>query len=352
MLQHSKAMVHSGVQTAQRATDLLGFLSQRPVDRARTGQTPHHVIHRQNKAALRYFPPSGQARHQPLFISMPLINTWTVFDLLPERSVIAALVSAGVPVYLLDWGRPGPEDREVRLTDLVDVLLPRAVDRAMRHARDHHGATAMDALGYCVGGTFLAISLARRAGPVRRMALLAAPIDFHTSGRLSTWAQGETFPVDDIVDGLGNFPRELMAMSFKYLRPTGTVAKYKSLWQRGGDEGFRTLWAAMEQWSGDNVDFPGESYREYVRSCYFDNALMTGAWTMAGRPVALSEATMPAVAFAAGGDHICPPEAAFGLDAAWGGPVRTETLRGGHVGVCIGRSLQRALLSWLAEDIA
>jgi len=335
------------LDTLQQTADLAAWLARDPVARARTGQQPHAVIHRQNKAALRYFAPAHDRGRTPLFISMPLINTWNIFDLLPGRSVVGALVQADLPVYLLDWGRPGPEDQAVRLADLVDDLLPRAADRALRHARQHGGAQALDALGYCVGGTFLAIALARDPGPFQRMGLLAAPIDFHASGRLSTWARPETFPLDDIIDGFGNFPRALMRGSFAMLRPTGQVAKYKGLLDRGQDPAFRSLWAAMEQWNTDNVDFPGETYREYLRRCYFDNALVAGGWSLAGSPVDLGAARLPAMALAAESDHICPPAAAFGLARTWGGPVQTRLIPGGHVGVCVSPRLPRALLDWL-----
>ncbi len=348
----SADVMQAALEGGRKALDLARFLADDPVARAPTGQTPHAIIHRQNKASLRYFAPTpGVAPRTPVFISMPLINTWTIFDLLPDRSVVGALLGAGAPVYLLDWGRPGPEDAAVPMSGLVDDLLPRAIDRSQRHALAHHGTHDLDGLGYCVGGTFLAISLARHPAMLRRLALLAAPIDFHASGRLSTWAHPDTFPLDDIVDGFGNFPRQLMASSFAWLRPAGQLARGRSLWKRGDDPAFLRLWAAMEQWNGDNVDFPGETYREYVRRCYFDNALMPAApaWIMAGRPVDLSQVRVPAVAFAASDDHICPPAAAFGLQQAWGGPVRTETLRGGHVGVCIGKALPGALTRWADE---
>lgn len=329
-----------------------------PVESVRTGQTPHAVVFRQNKARVRYFPARGAVTHAPLFVSMPLINTWTVFDLLPGQSVVEALVDGGVPVYLLDWGRPGPEDRHQTLADVIDGILVRCLRRATRHARAAGtlpADQALDALGYCVGGTFLSVALARHPGLARRMALLAAPIDFHRSERLSTWADPATFPLDALVDGLGNFPADLMKASFALLKPTSQVAKYKGLWDRWERAGFRDTWAAMEQWSEDNVDFPGEAYREYVRRCYFDNALMTGSWSLAGRPVDLSQGTIPALCLAASSDHIAPPAAAFGLAEAWGGPVQTRTLRGGHVGVCIKpntrpTALPQVLLSWLTGD--
>ena len=329
----------------------LAWLAQDPVRGARTGQSPHAILHRQNKAALRYFPPQGAARHRPVLVSMPLINTWNIFDLLPGKSVVERLVQAGVPVYLLDWGRPGPEDQALPFAWHTDEALPRAFDRASRHARaaGHPGDGELDAIGYCVGGTVLAVSLARHPGLARRMALLAAPIDFHQSGRLKTWADPATFPLDAIIDGHGNFPRALMRASFAWLRPMGQLSKYRSLQDRIDDPSFRETWAAMEQWSGDNVDFPGETYREYVRRCYFDNALITGGWDLAGTPVDLSQAGIPALALAAQSDHICPPAAAHALAKVWGGPVQTQTLKGGHVGVCIGRALPEALLRWIGE---
>ncbi len=323
----------------------------RDVPRAPIGTTPHAIIHRQHETALRYFAPRGEVRHKPIFISMPLINTWSIFDLLPGRSVVEALIEAGAPVYVMDWGRPGPETASRPLSAFIDQLLVRAIRRATRHARQQ-GFLAddevPDAVGYCVGGSFLAITLARHPGLIGRMALLAAPIDFSASGRLARWADPETFPLDDIVDGLGNFPRALMASSFAWLRPAGQLSKWKTLWERGEDADFAALWAAMERWSGDGVDFPGECYREYVRQCYFHNALMTGGWMLDGTPVDLSAATIPALAIAASTDHICPPQAAFGLADAWGGPVESTTLRGGHVGICLSSRLPSTLLAWLS----
>ncbi|MFM2245061.1 MAG: hypothetical protein RL071_1135 [Pseudomonadota bacterium] len=337
---------------AERLADLGQFLASDPIRRVQTGASSHVIIHRQGKSAVRYFPPAhpaGQVR-RPLFISMPLINTWTVFDLLPGMSVIEKLVAHGVPVYLLDWGRPGPEDVEVTLGELVDDLLPRALRRSARHARQHGHLAAdelPDALGYCVGGSFLSISLARNPGLARRMALLAAPIDFHASGRLSSWADKEGFPVDDIVDGFGNFPKAMMKDAFAWLRPMGQLSKWKTIYDKIDHEGFPTTWAAMEQWNGDGVDFPGEAYRAYIKGCYFENALVGGGWVLDGRPVDLKQGTIPAHAFAAKADHICPPAAAFGLSTAWGGPVSTEVVSGGHVGVCIGKSFPARLLAWI-----
>lgn len=320
------------------------WLATDPVAKARVGRSPHVVLHRNGKACLRHFAPA-EARHRPVFVVMPLINTWTIFDLLPGKSVVEHLVDAGVPVYLLDWGRPGPEDADVPLARYVDGTLGHLLDRARRHA-----GGSLDAVGYCVGGTFLAVHLARHPqAPVERLALVNTPIDFHRSGRLAVWARPETFPLDDIVDHLGNFPAALMRDSFRWLKPQSQSGKWWGLVERFDQPGFPEVWAALERWNEDNVDFPGEAYREYVRGCYFNNALVRGGWRLGGRPVDLARGRQPALVLASSEDHIVPPPAACALDGLWGGPVRSRTLRGGHVGVCIGKALPNALLEWIGE---
>jgi polyhydroxyalkanoate synthase len=140
-----------------------------------------------------------------------------------------------------------------------------------------------------------------------------------------------------------------MKTSFAWLRPTGQTAKWVSLWERIEDDGFRELWAAMERWSADAVDFPGESYREYVRRCYFENALITGGWTLGTTPVDLRRGTAPALVISADRDHIAPPAACEGLARVWGGPVTCETISGGHVGVSVGKALPDRLVRWFSS---
>jgi polyhydroxyalkanoate synthase len=340
------------LSTLGRTAKTAEFLAHDPVLTAKAGQTPHEIIHRQGKAAVRYFAPDPgtEGTHQPVFVSMPLINTWTVWDLLPGRSVVAKLNAAGVPVYLLDWGRPGDEDAERPLSYYVDEVMGRALHRSKRHARAHHDTEGFDAIGYCVGGTFLSVFLARNPDAVRSAAFVCTPIDFHASGRLAAWTKPDRFPLDTLIDSVGNYPADLMRTSFQWLKPSGQTAKWMGLWSRIEDEGFQELWATLEQWNADNVDFPGEAYREYVRRCYFDNALMHGGWTLGRHPVDLGQAQIPAMVIAAPRDHIAPQPACWGLQDAWGGEVEVQLLSGGHVGVSVSSRLPKALIAWLDKQ--
>ena len=88
----------------QRVIDTARFVAGAPARNVRIGQTPHTVIHRQGPASLRWFAP-GEATRAPVFISMPLINTWSIWDLLPDRSVVRAVRASRFTPARLD-GEP------------------------------------------------------------------------------------------------------------------------------------------------------------------------------------------------------------------------------------------------------
>ncbi|TNE90995.1 MAG: alpha/beta fold hydrolase [Deltaproteobacteria bacterium] len=330
----------------QKAIDFAHFLREFELKGYPTGLTPHQIIHTQGKSCVRYFEPE-EIKTAPLFVSMPLINTWSVFDLLPHRSVVRGLLARGVPVYILDWGTPGPEDAEVGVEELLTNVLPRSIDRVRRHARRVNGAEELHALGYCVGGTFLAAYIGIDPEAFDSVSFLAAPMDFRHAGRLGIWADPESFPVDALVDNLGNFPASLMGQSFVWLRPTTLPEKYRGLWDRFEDPKFIETWSAIEAWNSANIPFWGEAYRAYIKNCYFDNRLIEGGWFIAGHEVKLSDVKAPVLIMDATRDHICPPAAAQGLEAVWGGTVTKKSFNAGHVGVCLSSKLPNAIADWL-----
>ncbi len=308
---------------------------------------PFRVIHRQGPTSLRWYQPAD-VREAPLFISMPLINRASIWDLLPGHSVLARLLDRGFPIALLDWGSPGPEQAHRPLATFVDEFLGRALDRTRREARKTLGSESIDAVGYCVGGTFLAMHLSRHDGVVRRLVAVASPFDFSKGGRLARWA-GPQFPVDQMAGEWGNFPAERMRQSFQWLRPEGVVKTWTSLLERGSDPKFAAVWTALKQWNAEAVDFPGAAWADYVRACYQENQLMGGSYLLGGTPCDLGKATIPALALAASDDHIAPPDAVFGLAKRWGGPVTTRTLRGGHISISLGDALPAAIAGFLTQ---
>jgi len=146
--------------------------------RAKVGQTPKQVIWTLNKAKLyRYIPvvPAEQRHKVPFFLVFALMNKPYILDLRPGNSFIEYMVKQGYDVYLLDWGAPGPEDKELKFDDYVLDYLPRAI----RKVKAVSGSDEFSMLGWCIGAILATIYAALRPDDgIKNLLLLTAPLDF------------------------------------------------------------------------------------------------------------------------------------------------------------------------------
>src|SRR5919199_289207 len=143
---------------------------------ANTGMTPKEVVWTKNKAKLYRYEPSAEKKYPvPILIVYALINRPYVLDLLPGNSFIEYLTSEGFDVYLLDWGIPGDEDKDLDVEHYILDYLRVAAKRVLSTSR----ATEYTLFGYCMGGTMAAryASLFPEK-PLVNLILLTTPIDF------------------------------------------------------------------------------------------------------------------------------------------------------------------------------
>ena len=299
-------------------------------------QTPHDVVCRENKLRLlHYHPRVKKVQPVPLLIVPPMINRYYILDLKPGRSLVEYLLNLGIDVYMLDWGIPGPEDRHLTWDHFIQVYLDHCVDRVTEAAKGE----PISLLGYCMGGTMATIYAALHPGRVKNLINLAAPINFKDEGLLSLWTDKAYFNVDRLVDVLGNIPPELMQSAFQMLRPTGQISKMVSFFDRMYDQDFVDLFLAMEHWVNDNVPFPGEAFRKYVKECYQENLLVQGQLRIENQVVDLKKITCALLVVVAEKDHITPPASgAILLDLVASTDKELIALPGGHVGIVSGSS--------------
>ncbi|MEM9454833.1 MAG: alpha/beta fold hydrolase [Myxococcota bacterium] len=315
-------------------------------------QTPADVVFRENKwRLLRYRPrPQGPKWRTPVLIVPSLINRHYVLDLMPGKSLVEDMILRGHDVYLLEWGTPGPEDRYLDFDDVCDRYLGRAIRRTTRHAH----TSKVHVLGYCLGGTLVAIHAAVHPERIASLVTLAAPIDFRKGGMLSDWAGTRNFDVGAMIDALGNVPWQLMYAAFQWLRPTLPMTKAVALAERGWDDEFLDGFLALERWGNDGVSFPGECYRRYVEALYRDNALFEGRFCLSGQPARLERITCPTMVVTFGRDHIVPEACSRVLvDRVGSADKRALSLPGGHVGSVVSRKgaakLWPQLSQWWSE---
>src|SRR5512140_1389995 len=220
----------------------------------------------------------GQNR-VPFLLVPSMINRWYVMDLRAGASLVEALVGAGFDVWCLDWGIPEAEDRYL---DWEAVLARLA--RAVRRVRRETHAAQLGILGYCMGGTLTAIHAAQHPDEIAAFVTLAAPIDFAAGGQLRCMVDPQWFDADAVADA-GNVAPSQMQAGFTALRPMLDLSKLVSLPDLAADPRGREAYLALEAWASDNIPFPGEAYRRYIRDLYQENQLVAGTHRVAGRPV-------------------------------------------------------------------
>lgn len=295
------------------------------------GQTPHVVVHTQDKLTLRYYPPPEPTDRPPVVIVPSLINKAWICDLEPDRSLVGGLARLGNPVYLVDWGEPGPEDADEGVEYVVQTLLRRAIERACRHA----GHRRAFLLGYCQGGTLASVFTALNPDRVLGLAALATPVRFALGGRFAQFANAAD--PEGVVGADGLVDLDVMKTAFKLLDPMGNWTKYIALEAAARDPRQLARALARERWLEENVALPGRFAREFVQATYRDDALIAGTWEIGGRRVDLGGIRCPVLVLPCSKDFIAPPEACAPLAEAVGSAdVSVQELSAGHIGCVVG----------------
>lgn len=318
-------------------------------------QTPRDEIALDGGARLYHFRAAAQRggtgrATTPLLLIPSLINRWYVLDLRPGASLVEALVGAGIDVWCLDWGVPEAEDRYL---DWEAVLA--RLGRAVRRVRRETGAKQIAALGYCMGGTLTTIYTAQHADEIAALVTLAAPIDFQRGGQLRCMVEPAWFDADAIANAGNVVPRQMQA-GFVALRPTLELGKWMSMPDLATDAKARDAFLALDAWASDNIPFPAEAYRRYIREMYQANQLVDGGHRVAGRDVHLKAIECPTLVITASRDTICPPPAATALlDHVSTTDKEVLEVPGGHVGAVVGskaaKEMYPALIRWLSPRL-
>jgi polyhydroxyalkanoate synthase len=314
--------------------------------------TPATEIYRRNKLrVLHYHRATPPRPGLPVLLVPSIINRAYILDLTPGFSVVEHLLAQGCDVFMIDWGVPSDEDRFVVFDDLIEPML----DRALRAVLRHTGQPRATLVGYCMGGTLALIYGALHPARVGGLCNLLGPVDFARAGLLSDWVARRHFDPDLYIDACGNMPPLLMQTGFQMMRPLAQLQKaVKNLKPADKDPEAERFFAALDAWSWDNIPFPGDAYRRYIRALYQDNALYLGTLTVRGAPVDLGRIACPVLTLCADKDHIVPPACATALGERLGEvPHEVVCVRGGHVAAVVGpqgqKQLWPALVRWLHD---
>lgn len=336
------------VQRTVRASQVLTTDAEPEV-----GPTPKELVWTRNKTKLyRYISESPKKHKIPLLLVYALINKPYVLDLTKGGSLVEYLVNRGFDVYLLDWGEPGFEDRNMKLDDYIMDYIPRAVRKVLRKSN----VDEVSILGYCMGGTMTSIFAALHPElPIRNLIFMTSPFDFKNTGAYGAMLDERFFNIDKVVDTLGVIPPEMIDFGNKMINPMATnYGPFISLYERADNENFIKSFKLLQKWLNDGIQFPGEAYRQWIRDFYQNNKLIKGEMVIRGKKVNLENIKANVLNLAGKNDLIAQPHQVEALmNAISSKDKEYKCLPVGHTSITFGSQAAKitypTIADWLEE---
>lgn len=323
---------------------------------AAIAQTPKELIWTLNKAKLyRYVPvlPKEKRHPVPLLLVFALMNRPYILDLRPGHSFVEFMINRGYDVYLLDWGAPGIEDKNLKFDDYTLDYMPRAI----RKLKAVSGATEFSLLGWCIGAILTTIYSALRPDDgLRNLILLTAPLDFSKKENITfaRWVDERYFDVDKVLATFGNMPPEMIEYGAKALKPVENyIGNYLRLWDNLDNPQVMEAWHAMNTWVTDNISLAGGVFRQLIVDLYRNDRLMQGTMMIRGERVDLSRLRANLLTVIAEADHITPPCQSESVIAKVGSTDKTMMrIPGGHIGIMAGSGASKRTWPHIDEWLA
>jgi polyhydroxyalkanoate synthase len=278
---------------------------------------------------IQYAPSTETVLKYPLLIVPPWINKFYILDLTPEKSFIKWCVDQGITVFCISWVNPDARLAQKSFEDYVREGPLAALD-AIREAT---GESKVHAVGYCVGGTLLAVTLAHMAANADERVLsatfFATQVDFTHAGDLKVFVDEEQVAaIERRMAERGFLEGRKMANAFNMLRSNDLIWPYVINNYLKGKAPFPF---DLLYWNSDATRMPAANHSFYLRNCYLTNKLAKGEMEIGGQRLDLRQVKVPVYNLATREDHIAPAKSVLLGSSLFGGKVKFVLAGSGHI---------------------
>ncbi|EYD78338.1 Polyhydroxyalkanoic acid synthase [Rubellimicrobium mesophilum DSM 19309] len=314
--------------------------------------SPGEVVHRNRMFELiQYKPTTEQVREVPLLIFPPWINKFYILDLKPQNSLIKWIVDQGFTLFVVSWVNPDASYKDVALGDYIED----GFFAALREVKAICGTDVVNAVGYCIAGTTLSLTLAlmdkRGDRTVNSATFLTTLTDFSDQGEMAVFLD------DDFVDGIetestqkGILESFYMARTFSYLRSNDLIYQpaIRSYMMGETPPAFDLLY-----WNGDGTNLPARMAVEYLRGLCQSDRFATTGYPILGETVRISEVKVPLCAIACETDHIAGWKSSYRGVQAMGSEDKTFILsESGHIAGIVNPPTKKKYGHWINSDLS
>jgi len=299
---------------------------------------------------IQYTPRTNTVHETPLLIVPPWINKFYILDLQPKNSFIRWAVERGHTVFVISWVNP---DEKLRYKGFDDYMH-QGILEALTAIEEATGQYQVNAIGYCIGGTLLAATLAwMKAMGEDRIAsatFFTAQVDFSEAGDLRVFIDDKQLKrLEKRMAKLGYLDGEAMAMTFNMLRANDLIWTFvinNYLLGRKPPE-FDLLY-----WNSDYTRLPEAMHTWYLRELYLNNKLIEpGGVEMDGVPIDLSTIDLPVYIQSAREDHIAPYRSVYKATQLYSGEVTFMLAGSGHIAGVINPPEANKYGYWTNDDL-
>jgi polyhydroxyalkanoate synthase subunit PhaC len=293
--------------------------------------TPGKIVYQNDLLQLiQYDPSTEQVQRRPLLIMPPWINKFYILDLRPDNSFIRWAVAQGHTVFVVSWVNP---DERLAGKSFEDYMLegPLACLDAIERAT---GEREVNVIGYCLGGTLLAATLAymaaKRDSRFQSATFFVALTDFSEAGELSIFIDEEQLAfLEGRMKQHGYLEGSDMATTFNMLRANDLIWSFVVNNYLLGKEPFPF---DLLYWNSDSTRMPAAMHSFYLRNMYQENKLVQpGGISLAGEPIDLRKVTTPSFFLSTKEDHIAPWKSTYAGTQIFRGPVKFVLSASGHI---------------------
>lgn len=273
--------------------------------------TPGKVIYQNRMMQLiQYTPIAPKTFKIPLLIMPAWINKYYILDLQAQHSFVRWLVEQGYTVFMISWVNPDSSYADVTFEDYLKEGPLTALDVVKQVTNEED----VNFMGYCLGGTLLAATIAyltsAKKSHVRSATFLTTLIDFKECGDIGIFIDEKQIQhIEKMMEEKGYFDADAMAQTFSLLRSNDMIWSFYINNYLLGKEPFAF---DILYWNADSTRLPAKMHSYYLRNMYLNNNLVKpNKIKLLGHGIDLKNIKIPTYVLSTKEDHIAPWRSTF-----------------------------------------